>query len=707
MFALLDKLTDPRTLNTIREESKTRYDGGKPIRGQSDTLTGLVHAYFPGLCGVKRGTSCFRAAVEQRIADFDFEEDPDHEQLKYRLAQIVELSSAFYDKTSSQRAYLVSLSKIFKKYWGARGEAGFSGAHTGVVRSILHADTAAVKALLNERKGLLALKLADRLPVEWPRVQSVVRELYDTAMSKDSLTTQDVANLLFCLETSAGGRKTAYLDPHITFTTFRQYKRILAKHGEAARFRIGHFSENDERLAGTIDDLEIGMDEEDYESQIGMEYVVVQIGVLKDSAEHATKYLPEQTGARALPRTVIKPTLVLTSREIVAAVKRIRFERNLTKKNWRGRAKEGNVFGTQNFHPIIKKHFPDVWAKVNHPGRKERIGSHFGRKIYMNASYEIYKDRVALITGKFIDRSVWGMLVLAHKGSLATSQSYATVLVTFPLPDEVYQIPHAHQLRLLMGQMGSVMKRVSQLERENKVLLSLVDGLQAQALATAADTSDPGTGELVLLKDSSGKQVAVAKRAGFKKFKTAQESDELVEMLVKRLREADVKPTERNIRALGVGSAAVQAWRKKRGLSRKKGSGEKRKKPELQPEEKKEQSAAQPPRPKRKKGFKGVPDELKGGIRAPDPKRQQVPTGIKVKVPEKTPGVAAPGQPGRDEARFGKSNVLLVGEACDGTEISDVNLKARGKPLLRDVCVGDQFDGAHSKKAVELAVKKL
>ena len=87
----------------------------------------------------------------------------------------------------------------------------------------------------------------------------------------------------------------------------------------------------------------------------------------------------------------------------------------------------------------LKDYYRAAYAKSKQ--RKWVFGSHYMRKLYAVASYNIYQTQITQITSKFVDQSYWISTVLAHAGSIATSLSYSNVVVSFGFKVELFKTP--------------------------------------------------------------------------------------------------------------------------------------------------------------------------------------------------------------------------------------------------------------------------
>ena len=79
----------------------------------------------------------------------------------------------------------------------------------------------------------------------------------------------------------------------------------------------------------------------------------------------------------------------------------------------------------------MTRYFPQSSALAS--GHGWRLGAHHCRKIYANASFEIYEPRVKQLMNRWIELPLWIRSVLGHEGSLETTLSYSNVKILFSL----------------------------------------------------------------------------------------------------------------------------------------------------------------------------------------------------------------------------------------------------------------------------------
>ena len=130
----------------------------------------------------------------------------------------------------------------------------------------------------------------------------------------------------------------------------------------------------------------LGSDGDDREVKVEdphfLDYVIVQLGVLKDKSQYSNKYLTKDTFQAN--RKVIKPTIIFVSKTVVGTIHFFKKTFDINLETFVSRTKSSNNWSYRLTHPILKKFFPalDTWSKIHHFTQ----GTHLMRKIYANIS---------------------------------------------------------------------------------------------------------------------------------------------------------------------------------------------------------------------------------------------------------------------------------------------------------------------------------
>ena len=380
-----------------------------PQRRTSQTLLDLIHKYQPKLKCNSSDANCLVLYIANNITKFDMAP----EKLKPHLERLQTLGRAIQPVTSSQRNYFVELTSLFKRYWVPKGEIPKppdekSGPHIFMVRQILRADKSAVAVYIVEKDAKLLSKLKDKFDENWEDLEKKVRQMYATVDdSPRQVDNNDLASLMLSISCSLGCRKGEILDPNVLFLTYPDYVRREERAGrDISKFRLGTFLDADEDSdeEENVDKI-ITVDKDLFDESIGLDRVVCQIGVLKDSEQAINRFIDEDDERWVADRVLIKPSIVLTARQIVDGIRRFRKIENITKANFPGRRVAGNRWGTAKLQPTMKKYFPRAYAKSIANGWP--FSSHYGRKIYANASFEIYQEHIKRVTNRYIDKVIW------------------------------------------------------------------------------------------------------------------------------------------------------------------------------------------------------------------------------------------------------------------------------------------------------------
>lgn len=207
-------------------------------------------------------------------------------------------------------------------------------------------------------------------------------------------------------------RKGEILDPSIEYETYNDYvkkKPLLLQLGDQ-----------------TPDGISFAVDGDDFDHEIGYRNVIVQHGVLKSKPQAINKYLTSDKSDDFVPhRTIIKPTLFLPAREVCDLITKFRVANSISKENPIDRVKETNKWSTHNAKPIMVKFFDDASRRCKRHGWG--FGTHYMRKIYCNATWELYHERIAASAKRTIGKTRVMAALLGHEGSLHTVLSYSNL----------------------------------------------------------------------------------------------------------------------------------------------------------------------------------------------------------------------------------------------------------------------------------------
>ena len=348
--------------------------------------------------------------------------------------------------------------------------------------------------------------------------------------------------LLLSLILSAGSRKTAWLDPNVGFSSWSAHKAKTTKQGLPVNLAIGIHGDDEDDLIGISS-------EEAFSEQVGFEYLLVQTGVLKDAETSIDKYIDPEDDRHVSARLLIKPTIILTAKQVVDGCRVFRKWTGITKANFRGRKTEGNRFGTNDLGALIKFYFPRAYAKAK--GNKWPMSSHYCRKLYATSAFHIYSGQIQRLSGKFVDKSVFTAAILGHGStSLATSLSYANVKVSFGFSKETLSTPPEHEMRLIRGELQFLRSEVAELKK-------LLSSTSAAAVATLE------TGEVGLVNQNG--VVHTFTKHSRTKWTDDRHRDSIIMGYVEQLKAKKVKASFSNLEALGFGRGTYAAYRSGKG----------------------------------------------------------------------------------------------------------------------------------------------
>jgi len=438
----------------------------KPQRRVSTSLLKMIKEYAPANIDCKTDSNCLYVFMIKAIPYIDKrygnlkDHQNEYEECLSMLAKIIE---HMYDSnTQSMRGTYVRYTGIFKKFYinNYKDENEVTGPHVDIVRRILRAERSRVLDQLAINEANLNKRLLDKYEEKYDDFVTTLRNWYEYGMHYDNSKAK--AQLLLACVGSTGSRKIEIIDPHITFETYRGYMaRMEAEHKPIPSMRLGAQDMNSKE-----DDSSIPVDRKLYEKEFGFAYTILQRGVAKDKDSAINKYLGPDDERLVPSRSVIKPCLALTAEQVVTAVERFRKLQGVTKENFESRVKEGNKINTREVGPEMKKKFERAFAQSTKHGWK--WGTHYLRKCYACASFEVYESKIKEVSNRWVDKSVYLASVLGHMGSAKTSLSYSNIKIIISYPASVFDIPSAELLRNLVAEVKSLRKLITDSMTETK-----------------------------------------------------------------------------------------------------------------------------------------------------------------------------------------------------------------------------------------------
>ena len=628
---------------TIREKKSS---GSDDKRKYSATMFALIKKYNGGYECETSDLTCLMEFFEDNAKNFEFE---DKVLFKKQLQQLVNILHALIPSTSYLRGTLTRVTQAFKKIWVPKGEKEKSGPHMTIVHETVAAKMELTLLQNIEKDRILKYKLDNAYEVDYEDIQLQAHKLLKYGMS--GKTKSHGTALLFFCELCCGARKGEFLDPHIEFFT---YKDWVKKQGlEDASFLLGSDG----------DDKEVKVEDPHF-----LDYVMVQLGILKDKSQSSNKYLAKD---KFQPnRKVTKPTIIFDSKTVVDTIYYFRKTFDINLETFVSRVKSTNNWSYRLTHPILKKFFPalDTWSNIHHFTQ----GTHLMRKIYANISYKVYGDQVSRMTNSKLTLNSWISLVLSHQGSYMTSLSYSNVIVKDNYKAYVFDIPPLERIFNLVKQVEFLQATVDKLLKNSDKQDVALGIIKAWNVREHKFTNTDGD-EVVLPKRKrtirSTKKLSIEEKDALLLLQKKELEDG-----VKMLGSYNIEITNQNLRDLGFGGAIVGKYFVDHPIAKK---------------------PAVIPRPKvpRKKIVIDEPDfkDLDGldgkHVDTPPPKKQK--TGFKLKpnqkiiAPQPTSKAAKAEALRRDVIRFGEGLVLQKPEDCEGTIIPNVTL---GPKLIRDIC---------------------
>jgi hypothetical protein len=447
---------NPRSSEEEEEESDEEdeeEDGAVKRRKPSKTLMGLLEAYFDACPPGSTHHTCLVLFVKESMTDLDpGGSDKKHldwlEPWLIMLQKIIEASNVLNAATKN---FFSAYTSVAQQYF--RNLPDEDRRWSPLVdkwREIIKVSQALSLVIMQRKDEVLAKKLGDKFTMDFDQTQAILRRYkreadagsYDRKERKKQIT-----QLAICCISTGGMRKTALLDPFITFQTIDEF---MEEKGidETSDFRFGT---DTSKLVTTTDKAL---------SSMGKEFLFVQTGVLKSKGGDRYNQYKDDTDDFVGGTVVKKPSIIFTGEELCEMVDTIREHFDLTMEtratDKKARARLGGLLSSRDITPILKKDFSQNYEFAHEPVRGYRIAFHHFRKFYANASYELIKDRLYSVLQRRVDKLVWMAQVLAHQGSWQTAQSYNTVVVEFSYTNETIRAPDAQMLRLVLEEVKSL-----------------------------------------------------------------------------------------------------------------------------------------------------------------------------------------------------------------------------------------------------------
>ena len=589
----------------------------------------------------------------------DFKNPEKLAQFRAQLEKLAKIIKDLYPSTATQRGTFVNYTGIFKKFYiQGKFTEDDRNAHISVVKDILHANKSDVIAYLQKKDARLTERLKDKFDEVYDDVARKVNKMFTLGMDPDC-NKKDSIQLLLAAMCCAGMRKGAILDPSCKFYTYDNYTEKLARKGlSQPTMRIGIWA------SATVPDEEYSFEvlsKGVYKEQFGeFAYTIVQVGVLKDKSQNINKYLLDKEDARYVENKVlVKPTIILTSAQIVQAITRFREINNINEETFRDRKRQGNKFSTRLLQPFMMHYFPRAFALA--AKHNWEFSSHYCRKFYANASWEVYQEKIRLVTNKYVDKSVFCANVLGHGGGLSTSLSYMNLFVKFNFDAIEFKIPPAELYR-------NIVLKNEELKRQIEDFQAYVKK-EIQTIALERPKVD---NEALFVIDET--EIVLTKK------RKHVDPDADIRKVIADLKSKRIPVTSNNIKKTGFGRLAIQQFAK-RFPSEAQWVKSDETKDELDSKHNDDDDATTSPKAKKPKSLEAV--------EAP---KHPLPKTVKIIIPQHGSKAANLEVKRRDEMTYGKENTLLDPKDCTGTIVKNVK---HGPKKIRDECHSTYFLQLH------------
>ena len=457
--------------NEIEEDEKQSEKEGRR-RIYSPTLEQLIKKHSDRYTCYKKeaDTTCFFRFFKPHVPFFGAKYT-DLELFESQLRALSEIIHHLVPKTSYLRNFFTKFTNAFNAFIVPRVE--LLKPFQELVREILHGEPGKVLQYIRENKQRRSAKLADAYEENWDTVTTSVHKMFRYGEEGNGKTF-GMATLL-ALECCTGARKGAYLDPHVEFYTWEEYK---AQH-RADNDGLGPFDVGSNKASLTLQHLQ----DNKFTSS-----VLVQVGVLKDARMKLAKHLPEDE--RPEPRLLIKPCLLFPAQYLVDKIRAFRAKYEITKEKFTSRANSSNSWGSRLYDPLLLEYFRASYQKAERKGWI--FGTHHMRRIYAMASFGICRDSVQRASGQIITQASWMALVLGHMGSEETTLSYSNIQIVFTPKSDLFQIPPLDLITQLARQVGDLQKQIDKLQRAQSSAEAATEIMNENSCNTAAFVKEDG-----------------------------------------------------------------------------------------------------------------------------------------------------------------------------------------------------------------------
>ena len=298
----------------------------------------------------------------------------------------------------------------------------------------------------------------------------------------------------------------------------------------------------------------------------------------------------------------------------------------------------------------MKDYFPRAFALA--AKHDWEFSSHYCRKFYANASWEVYQEKIRLVTNKYVDKSVFCANVLGHGGGLSTSLSYMNLFVKFNFDAIEFKIPPAELYR-------NIVLKNEELKRQIEDFQTYVKK-EIQTIALERPKVD---NEALFVIDET--EIVLTKK------RKHVDPDADIRKVIADLKSKKIPVTSNNIKKTGFGRLAIQQFAK-RFPSEASWFKRDETKDELDSKHNDDDDATTSPKAKKPKSLEAV--------EAP---KHPLPKTVKIIIPQHGSKAANLEVKRRDEMTYGKENTLLDPKDCTGTIVKNVK---HGPKKIRDEC---------------------
>jgi len=368
-----------------------------------------------------------------------------------------------------------------------------------------------------DREKQLRQSLTNAYQLHISDVQKKILQMRDFGKTVP-MTKKKAAHLLLSIMCACGCRKTEILDPSIAFQPYQNCQTV-------DRTKIKFGTTIPHPLIQKTMEYTVDVNNNNF----NIDFVIVQTGVCKD------KIAKDQSHSNLQDRWIVKPTIALTSLEIVELIMLLRENDDFT-----NRREEGAKWNIPHLREAVCKNFPE--ASQHASSLSTSLSSNFMRKVYANASFFLFNH---VTYPRRLEKASWIAMVLGHDNRcLRTSLFYSNIEIVNNLDSKQHE--------------QAVSKDGLEITRLKEKVTELEMSIRKQS---SVEFMNPQLGFVSLVAHDKS-IVTVPKRVQKRKYKDLKDLNGEIMKGVNMLIEHNVHVTNETLGKLGFGRTSVMKFRK-------------------------------------------------------------------------------------------------------------------------------------------------